>query len=447
MRKNNRLIVLIMSIVMLCSFSSCGLAHDNMKKELTEHQKAWIADIDGPLREGLEKAAGVDEFLSNEERNARLDRLIERIGTECLDDFEIICAIEELISDIRIAHINFFPGDEYQEGYGAMCCIVGEWFADGFYITATSNDNRGCIGARLVAINGIDLEEILNRYDRIYSNETRSWLKYKFEHETWRTGFIQRELEYLGIVEKDVKEVVFSFEKGGKQFEENFKIYALDELQNLEIVSIDGQIDKLPYGELVYRENGEPPFYYEIDKENKVMYFQYNECMDAKDSPDYPNFAETFDRMIEEMKANEAEIDCLVIDLRNNSGGSEVLLNNALEKHFNYLVKYPIKVLIGKAVFSAGQDAIDMLLHMFDDVTLYGEETGQAIHNYTAIAEVYLENTGGLLYITQHEDFCRAIHKRAEDMNAGVMPDVEVLQTFEGYLSGLDEVYLRAIRE
>ena len=61
MRKNNRLIVLIMSIVMLCSFSTCGLAHDNMKKELTEHQKAWIADIDGPLREGLEKAAGVTQ--------------------------------------------------------------------------------------------------------------------------------------------------------------------------------------------------------------------------------------------------------------------------------------------------------------------------------------------------------------------------------------------------
>ena len=151
--------------------------------------------------------------------------------------------------------------------------------------------------------------------------------------------------------------------------------------------------------------------------------------------------------MIEEMKANETDIDCLVIDLRNNGGGSEQLLNNALEKHREFIKKYPIKVLIGKAVFSSGQDAIDMLLHMFDDVTLYGEETGQAIHNYTFITGVKLEKTGGNIYITQQKDYCYEIHKRAEDIHAGVMPDVEVLQTFEGYINGVDEVYLRAVAE
>ena len=453
MKKNSRLSLLIITVLILCLLSSCGVKNNEKKQKLTEHQIAWIADIDGPLRDGLAKAVGVNEYLSYEERNARLDTLIQRIETEHLDDFEIIVAIQELISDIHIAHIQFFPGNEYKEGYEEIYCIIGEWFADGFYITNATADNKECLGARLVAINGIDLEEILNRYDKIYVNETRSWLKYKFEYESWRTGFVKRELEYLGIVEIGDKEAIFTFEKDGERFEENVKPFKIDEIQYQEFVSIDEQIEALPYGEAIYINNEQAPFCYEIDKENKAMYFQYNECMDVtvkvddKDTSNYPNFAETFDSMIEEMKANETDIDCLVIDLRNNGGGSEQLLNNALEKHREFIKKYPIKVLIGKAVFSSGQDAIDMLLHMFDDVTLYGEETGQAIHNYTFITGVKLEKTGGNIYITQQKDYCYEIHKRAEDIHAGVMPDVEVLQTFEGYINGVDEVYLRAVAE
>ena len=53
----------------------------------------------------------------------------------------------------------------------------------------------------------------------------------------------------------------------------------------------------------------------------------------------------------------------------------------------------------------------------------------------------------GWIYITQQKDYCYEIHKRAEDIHAGVMPDVEVLQTFEGYINGVDEVYLRAVAE
>ena len=37
----------------------------------------------------------------------------------------------------------------------------------------------------------------------------------------------------------------------------------------------------LPYGEAIYINNAKAPFCYEIDKENKAMYFQYNECTDV----------------------------------------------------------------------------------------------------------------------------------------------------------------------
>lgn len=438
-------------LAVLCCIFGAGCNKNEAQKELTEHQKAWIADIDGALREGLAQAAGVNEFVSAEERNERIDRLIRRIEKAYLEDAEIIAAIQELISDIRIAHMNFYPGADYQTAYQERYVVCGKWFADGFYIMLTLEENQEWLGSRLVSINGMDLEEVLKLYDRIYSNETENWLKYTFEQKSCHMGFLQCELEYLGIIEKGEDELLLTVEKEGKFLEWRIKVMNFEENQNIKFASLYDRIETLPYGESVYLENNCPPFYYEQDQENHAMYLQYNECTDAVihgagfDSSDYPNFEEFFDQMITEMQNNEETLDCLVVDLRNNGGGSELIWNNAVSKHKEYLKKYPIKLLIGKATFSAGQDAIDMTLHVFQDVTLYGEETGQAIHNFTACDVVELENTGSELVIPRHQDYCHVIDKRGGELYAGVVPDVEIQQTFEAFLNGLDEVYLKAV--
>lgn len=457
MKRKNKRKVLIVCMVILCLLTSCGVKSDEIKneikQELTENQIAWIADIDGPLRDGLAQAAGVNEFLSDEERNQRLDTLIQRIETENLEDYEIILSIQELISDIRIAHMDFCPKEDYKGESKETYLVFVKWFADGAHIIATLEEDKEYIGARLVAINGMDMDEILKRYDRIYSNETEGWLYYKWEQESTKFGFMQNELEYLGIIEQGDTEIVLTLEKDGTCFEWCEEVTKLDGSQTIEIASVYNQIPTLPYGDYIFWGKGEPPFYYELDKEHRTMYVQYNECLDptvkgiVKDVSDYPRFDEFFDSMIQEMKENEADIDSFVVDLRNNTGGSEFLWENAIKKHRSYLNQYPIKMLIGKGTFSAGQDAIDMTLYMFDDVTLYGEETGQAIHNYTSKIAVEMENTGGTLQIPDHQDKCYVIDDRADDIYAGVVPDVEVVQTFEGYIKGLDEVYLRAVTE
>lgn len=95
--------------------------------------------------------------------------------------------------------------------------------------------------------------------------------------------------------------------------------------------------------------------------------------------------------------------------------------------------------------FSTGVDAIDTILYAFDNVRLYGEETGLAIHNYTQIRENNLPNTGCVLYTTDHEDFSHVIGKRQQDLSRGVMPDEEVTLDYEEYIKGNDSVYLRAV--
>lgn len=445
MKKNNKLFICLNIITMVFVLSSCTL-NTNM---LTEHQEAWIEDIDGELRSTLSKAAGVNEFLSDEERNARLDELIDKIKTEKWDDTQIVLYIKELISDIQIAHITFHPKFEYITDADKQSYFIGgEWFEDGFYVLGTLSKYEHCLGSKLLGINGLSIEEVLSRYDRIYSNETSSYLKSLFESDT-RHGFIKSELEYLGIAEKDSDVITLQLEKNGIAFEQDIEVTWGDGREEVSVSSLSSLVDELPYGERLYMESNHAPFLYEIDKENRALYFQYNECYDATfkgEDSGYPVFSKFFDDMIVDMKENEEYIDYFVLDLRNNLGGSELLWNNAINRHQSYINQFPIKVLIGRSTFSAGVDAIDMTLYRFTDVTLYGEETGLAVHNYTSCASVILPNTQSELMITQHQDFSHKLITRAEDVFKGVLPDIEVKQSFSNYLNGIDDVYYEAIK-
>lgn len=446
-------ILYFLLFVLMAFLSSYGIGRSKEYLRL-QHQKAWIKEIDGPLREGLSSAVGVNEFLPEKERNARLDELIRQIEEGMWNDDEIAYKIQEIISDIHIAHIGFFPASDYRtENYYTSFVIDGKWFSDGFYILKTMEEDRDCLGGKLLAINGISLEKVLSRYDGIYSNETQMCLKSLFER-SLEGGLHKSELEYLGISEPGSNDITLTVEKDGLRFEHRMEAVRTDGLQDIQTVELETEQSKLPYGERIYRREGKAPFYYEIDKENRALYLQYNQCYDATVKEEYsiyPAFEAFFDQLIEDMKAHEAEIDYFVLDLRNNTGGYLHLWDNAVAKHKKYLKQYPIRILVGKGTYSAAVDAIDRTLFTFDDVVLYGEEAGLAIYNYTGIIESVLENTGGTLTVTTRKAFYRELNTRAyvrsEDIYAGVMPDVEVLQTFEGYRNGVDEVYLKAVSQ
>ena len=253
-------------------------------------------------------------------------------------------------------------------------------------------------------------------------------------------------------MKKEKNTACFTFEKAGKT--NVVEVEGIDIEMEMEkahqYVSIYDDMETLPFGERVYEDSGQAPFTYLLDKENRAFYFQYNECTDSSIEgveSGYPEFESFFDEMIKTMKAKEGQYDIWIVDLRNNGGGSEALLNQAIEKYGEYLRKYPIKVLIGMNTFSAGVDAIDTILYTFDDVTLFGEETGLAIHNYTGGIENVLSNTGCILYTADHEDFSYEIDKRAQDLSRGVMPDEEVILDYKEYIEGKDTVYLKAVQK
>ena len=159
--------------------------------------------------------------------------------------------------------------------------------------------------------------------------------------------------------------------------------------EGMEYSRLLDHIQDLPMHEKVYKESEETTFCYELDEKKRAFYFQYNACIDAStegEDSGYPYFSFFFDEMIEQMKENSEKYDYFVVDLRENTGGNSILMNEAISKHWDDLAPLKIRLLTGKATFSAAVDTIDaFLLAGFDDVVLYGEKTGLAVHNYTNV--------------------------------------------------------------
>lgn len=164
----------ILAVILLISASSVFLIQ---KQSLTEHQKAWISDLEGPFKEVLASSAGINENMTEEERNRRIDEIIEAIRTKHWDDERIGYAVKELISDFQIAHMQFILCDEYA-AQSEYYPIIGKWFGDEYRITETTPEYEQYIGYAIRKINNLDMSEVLKRYDTIIPNETQPFGEY-----------------------------------------------------------------------------------------------------------------------------------------------------------------------------------------------------------------------------------------------------------------------------
>ena len=435
---NNKFIKIVFLFTIFCGLVGivgCSKDKEEEEIELSSYQKCWIEDIE-MIRDIFSKTPGIDYRLSNKMRNKEIDDLIDCIKkNEYIEEVTIYYKLCEIISDIEIGHMRIIPSIEFDTLYYP---ISGKWFGNDFYIMSTSVEYQEIIGGVLKKINGIDLNEVLNRFDTIVSNENKQDLKKNFEY---NFKFSKNVLDYLEFIKND--NIILTVEKNNKLF----KV----EVSPQEYYNFNNIVDNgngLPMWEKIYHENKEAPFSFVFDNHNKTLYFQYNKCYDNSmvGYNNYPNFEKFFDNMIEYMKLHKKEYKDFIIDLRYNTGGNSGILEEALNKHKEFLKKQNIKVLIGKKTYSSGQKAIeDILTIISDDIKLYGEETGNSVLNYTDINQVILPISRWSLYTVKHEQRVPSLKKRQKDHNRGVIPDFEVDMDYNDYINGIDTVYEYAI--
>lgn len=163
-----------------------------------------------------------------------------------------------------------------------------------------------------IEINGIPYKELLKQNSHLYSYEKESWaLKDMMNHSISLEG-----LAYLNIDAS--KGVTYTFERqDGTFYTENATLQdyiTYDEYTEYNHLNEKNTADEKPF------------CYYSIDEKLSLAIFTLNSCRNNA------FYAETLNKMFTEIK--EKNIKNLAIDVRNNGGGSSLVINN-LFKYLN----------------------------------------------------------------------------------------------------------------
>lgn len=396
----------LLAIVLLLSFclGGCSQPQPNPKLDdlnlLCETLETGHYDLYANISE--------EEFQTEREKIAK--------QTPTMTDAEFYWSVRHLLSLVGDAHTTAYPSDYFMS--------VLPWnikkFDEGWFILILDKAHEQYLGTRVIAINDVPIDEVVERTRQVISYEADSWLWQKVPDVLiWKDA-----LEYLDIVEPD--EPVLVTVETAQGTEETFELPAYDDWsdEKKQEVLIGFQRDSVP----VTAE--QDAIYWSTALDENTYFIQYNSC---KEDPDLP--------MAQFVQQVEADLESggyqnIIIDLRYNSGGnSEVirLLEKALFFHSFNVDNVQFYILIGGRTFSSATiAATDFKNTPTVNSIFVGQPTGGVLICPGNINTIRIENPPfGVQYSTKFFDLLGG-------QEGPLMPDYTVPQPFAQYAKGED---------
>ncbi|OBX23453.1 peptidase S41-like protein [Gelidibacter algens] len=315
MNKNNFLII---SFIMYLGISITA----NGQNETSFSKQQILDDIDY-LKKTLEQTHyNLYAFTNRNEFLENADNIKKTITNDSLNLLEATNAFQKIISRANTGHAEIdFPVQsyiQYAQRDGTLFPIEIALENDNAYIRNNlSNDNQLKVGMQLISINGIDINKIIEKLYLQLSAERKYFKNAKLEFWSFPRLYWQ----------------IFGEQK-------SFKI----EVKELDKIS-EYSIKPISVGDYESRRKGEI-----LNQERKFS---------LKDGIGYINpgpFSSNADEKIDLYKRfidssfndlKENDIDTLIIDLRNNSGGdneySDFLISYIADKPFKWHSKFTLK--------------------------------------------------------------------------------------------------------
>lgn len=358
-------------------------------------KKKWIDDIDYLKEELINNHINLFAYTKEDEFNKKIEKLKEMIDE--LDYEEMKVEISRVVASIKDAHTSLiFPARRFIP-------LKFYYFNDGVYIINSTKDYENLLFKRVIAIEDINIEEILKELYDIISFEN----EYLFKAQS---------MKYLQIVE-----VLYG-------------LLIIDDMSKIKITLDNGEyeISSVSIDKLIYT-NDNLPFYARNSSENlwfkyldnKEIYIKYNSCRE--------NGNESIQSKIEKiiLFIENNNIKKVTVDLRNNLGGNSSLFEPFIDyiknnKEINN--KENLKVIIGRETFSSA------LLNAYDfknntNAKIIGEPSGGKPNCYGEILRITLPNSK--LLVTYSTRFYNLID---DDRVDALYPDEIVLETIEDYI-------------
>ena len=340
-------------------------------------------------------------------------------NTPLLSDAEMRTGVQALVSSIGDPHtdVNWGSPSPFQ-----FLPLSFYWFDDGMYIISAPAQYQNLLGGKLVSINQAGTDDVIAALTPLVAHDNDSWLKSLLPaNRLTNTDF----LFGTGIADNSGIVTIQVQNASGDLVSMDVQAY----YQNQRPPLIPVYQGDLP----LYRQHTDKYYWSTVIDGGATVYFQYNSCTEDPNLP-----SKTFLAQLDQTLAQPG-VQRLIVDMRNNSGGSAVILDNWILNLRTGPFNQPGKlyVIVGRATFSAAMEASDL----FRDNTaaiFVGEPTGGKPR--------FLLRRGdfGLPYFGMRVSFSIG-NEAAKDPGPTLVPDIQTPVTFQNYMNGIDPA-LDAIR-
>ena len=378
------------------SFLFIFATHKIYAQNLTEKQ--FVEDLEFLKTELPQRHKNLFAKISEKEFNLKILEIESKSKNLNEETFEI--ELYKLIKEIGDEHTRIEPK------YPTIIPIHFDFFKEGIFVTETDSINSSLLFKKLNGIEKISVKNVIKKYKTIIKDDNKSYFVNYF------LNFVNNPkiLKGLNITQSD-----------------SSAKFVLDK-QEIILSAENKRTSSNTLNSHLLRFKTKDNYWYEFLENNKILYFNYQDCSEQNGKL-FETFNKELFNIIETQKPEK-----LIIDLRNNSGGNSAILKPFLEKlRTSYINKKgSLYVLIGKKTFSSSlMNAID-LKRNYNSI-LIGESTSGNVNHYGETRGFYLPNSKIIVgYSTKFWENWKGYF-------GPLIPDIPIKYSIENYKNNIDE--------
>jgi hypothetical protein len=405
----------------------------------------WQADLDYLVKRIEIMHPNPYAYFPREEFHRLKDALSDKLPR--LSEADIVISISELLAKLMDGHtrVGFESSDPaWLDQTFHLLPFVLYSFDDGFFIQAGTPEHKEWVGAKVLRIGNMSVEEAAGKLGALYSHDNR---------QGQRKNLIQilslaEMLKYIGAVEA-VDRISLTLRNAKNQ--EIIATVAPVSFVSMapflgtwypqasnQLATMNEQAENpLP----LWLKDRESKFWFEYLPEEKLMFLQIN-SLNSPHGDGKGSFGEFCSRFFKAF--DECQPEKLVVDVRANNGGNHVelpLLKGIIARpHIDRHDK--LFLVIGRVTFSAAQH-FTTLFDKWTNATIIGEATSGKPNHYGAYRRFKLPNHPQVTigcsidYYQDSEPF---------DFNTTTSPEIRTKITSADYRANIDPA-MRVVRD
>ncbi|MEO8573934.1 MAG: hypothetical protein ABI481_08185 [Pyrinomonadaceae bacterium] len=294
----------------------------------------------------------------------------------------------KIVAMVGDGHSNIYPTRDAKIAFRSLP-IQLYIFTDGMIIRSATKDNDALVGATVMKIGGVPIDEAYERIRPLVGRDSEMGLKFF-------APYLLTMPEVLNAVglSSSIDSAEFTILKSGKE-----ETVTLKPNGPVEILPADTDVSWMPReGWVDMRDASTTPrwlrdpknlFWYEYLPESKTVYAQINQVGNKKDE----SLADFAKRLTTFVDTNPVEK--LVIDLRLNRGGNGTLLTPLEVALIKSKIDHPGKlfVLMGRSTWSASQFFLNWM-EKYSNAIFVGEPSASRGNVYGDSRKITLANSG-----------------------------------------------------